>query len=95
MTTARKSPRAWGILLFNNSSGTTGTASRSSSLALQQQGGGAGAATTSPANPGLPRRSGSAATGRYTNNDHNSERAGHDLAAHGDLERHCGAPWFS
>jgi hypothetical protein len=20
---------------------------------------------------------------------------GHDLAAHGDLERHCGAPWFS
>lgn len=20
---------------------------------------------------------------------------GHDLAAHGDLERHCGTPWFS
>jgi hypothetical protein len=25
----------------------------------------------------------------------NHHEPGHDLAAHGDLERHCGAPWFS
>ncbi|KAI0252167.1 hypothetical protein BJV78DRAFT_1153923 [Lactifluus subvellereus] len=60
MTTAHKSPRAWGILFFNNNnSGTTGTASRSSALALQQQGGGAALAPSRPQPPGghvAPRR---------------------------------------
>lgn len=45
------------------------------------------AGNTAPSNH-PPRRS--ATTGHNDN-----EPVPHDLAAHGDLERHCGAPWFS
>jgi hypothetical protein len=80
--TTLKASRAWGPI----GGGTTRTESRSA-VGLHQ---GVAATTISHANHHPPRRS---ATAGHSNNS--NEPAGHDLAAHGDLERHCGVPWFS
>lgn len=36
-----------------------------------------------------------AASSRASSAGASRHEPGHDLAAHGDLERHCGTPWFS